>query len=401
WMALPLLQGRYTRASRMRKWPLVPISLALALLLLVGAIFLAAGAQGSLLHLFGAPAVTVTVTPRAHLEQGTYALHAIPGASTDGARRQVAARLLNSTSPTQSASAPATGQIPPKKASGQLTFINNGSTTVNISNTIISDNNGIQVSFQGSITIPAIPPTVVVTGFAVNPGANGNIPAFDIVKSCCAANVVVKNTTAFTGGADAIPNSVVQQSDIDGAASGLVGTLTRGAQADLGRQVGRGERVIDGSMACRTQTNASQRVGDVVKNVNVQVAVTCGEEVYDDAAVRQVAGNLLSAAATGDPNLGAAYHLAGQLAVSVLSASVNDKMGNVALSVQARGAWAYAFSTSRLHQLATLIAGKSQAEARTLLLQQAGIMDAQFHPANNLPGNVDEIEMRVVTNASP
>ena len=97
---------------------------------------------------------------------------------------------------------------------------------------------------------------------------------------------------------------MVQQSDIDGAASGLVGTLTRGAQADLGGQVGRGERVIDGSVACRTQTNASQRAGDVVKNVSVQVAVTCGEEVYDDAAVRQVAGGLLSAAAGGDPNLG-------------------------------------------------------------------------------------------------
>ena len=51
WMALPLLQGRHIHASRMRKWPFVPVAIALALLLLVGAIFLAAGAQGSLLHL--------------------------------------------------------------------------------------------------------------------------------------------------------------------------------------------------------------------------------------------------------------------------------------------------------------------------------------------------------------
>jgi hypothetical protein len=63
--------------------------------------------------------------------------------------------------------------------------------------------------------------------------------------------------------------------------------------------------------------------------------------------------------------------------------------------VQVQGVWAYAFSTLRLHELAILVAGKSQSEARALLLQQVGIMDAQFHPAGSLPNNVDEIIIRV------
>ncbi len=395
-IALPLLQIRHRRGLRTRKWPLVPLALALALLLLVGAIFLAAGAQGSLLHLFGAPTVRVTLTPQARLEQASYTFTAIPGATTDSARRQVAARLLNSTSPTQSTTANATGSIPATTARGQLTFINNTANTITVQTTTITDNNGIQFSFNGPVTVPANPPTVTVAGFAVNPGINGNIPTLDIDKACCAPGgaIFVKNT-AFTGGQDAVHNGVIQQSDIDGVARGLAGTLTQGAQADLARQVRSGERVVAGSVACQPQTSANQQAGDQAKSVTVQVAVTCGEEVYDDAAVRQLAGDMLNARVASDSTLGAAYHLNGPLTVNVLGASAIDGTRNVALNVQARGTWAYAFSPARLRQLASLIAGKSEADARALLLQQAGIMDVQFRPEGNLPGNVDEIEMRV------
>jgi hypothetical protein len=91
-------------------------------------------------------------------------------------------------------------QIQGKRATGQLTFINNGSTPITIQSTTISGHSGVQVSFTGPITIPAVPPSsAVVTGFAVNAGAAGNIPVLDIVEPCCATNIVVKNTTIFTG----------------------------------------------------------------------------------------------------------------------------------------------------------------------------------------------------------
>lgn len=51
----------------------------------------------------------------------------------------------------------------------------------------------------------------------------------------------------------------------------------------------------------------------------------------------------------------------------------------------------FSFSAIRLHQVAGQIAGKSQAEARTLLLQQAGIVNAQFSATSSLPDNVDAL----------
>lgn len=374
------------------------IATTLCLLVLVGAIFLAAGAQGTLLHLFGVPNTTVTLTPQTRAEQDTYALTAVTG-TPSSANREIQARLLTSTSPTQSTTANATGSIRAKRATGQLTFINNGSAPITINSATISGNSGIQVSFQGPITVPAINPSfIVVTGFAVNPGNNGNIPQFDIVKSCCANGIVVKNTTAFSGGQDAQPNSVIQQKDIDGAADGLVGTLTQGARDALDKQVGSGERVVDGTEQCQPTIQANRRVGDLAKNVTVQVAVTCHAEVYDYATLRQLAGTLLNARAASDPNLGPAYSQSGQAAISVLSANTNATTNEVALSVQARGVWTYTFTPARLHQLASLIAGKNQTEARTLLLQQTGIADTHFSSNGILPGNVDEI--RVVVKAS-
>lgn len=379
---------------RSRKLPF--IATTLCLLVLTGAILLAAGAQGALLHLFGVPSTTITLTPQARAEQDTYSFTATPGTPINS-DLQVQARLLTTTSPTQSATANASGSIQAKRATGQLTFINNGSIPVTINSTTITGNSGVQISFQGPITIPAIPPTVTVRGFATNPGANGNIPAFDIVKSCCAPNIVVKNTTAFTGGQDARPDSVVQQKDIDGAAGGLVETLTQGARDALSRQVDSGERAVDGTTRCQPVIKSNHHPGDLAQSVTVQVTVTCSEEVYDYATLRQLAGNLLSTRAASDPNLGTAYSLTGQITVNVHSANTNNVTNEIALDVQARGVWAYAFSPPRLRQLASLIAGKSQAEARTLLLQQAGITGAQFSSPGSLPGNVDEI--RVVVKA--
>src|SRR5262249_48242569 len=163
----------------------------------------------------------------------------------------------------------------------------------------------------GPFTIPAIPPTMVVMGIAANPGPTGDIPAFDIDQPCCISGVVVKNTSAFTGGHDAQPNSVIEQKDIDGAASGLETTLRQAAQNDVRGQVHSNERVIDGSLQCQPRVSANHKAGDVAKSVTVQVAVTCGEQVYDYAAARQIAFKAQQALVAGDPKLGAAFALDG------------------------------------------------------------------------------------------
>ena len=387
------------RKMRLDRRRLLPILAALALPILLAAIVLAASSQGWLPHLFGAPITTVTLTPRSQMVQQDLTLTTV-AANSDSARAQVQARLLTAASPTQSTTVNASGSIQAKRATGILTFINNGSTPVTVRPTFITDNNGIQVSFNDTVIVPAVPPSsITVLGFAVNPGTAGNISVLDIVKSCCAPNIIVKNTTAFTGGQDAQPNSVIEQKDIDNAANGLTTTLKQDALNALQEQVRSTERVIASSQQCQPQISANHRAGDVAKTVTVQVAVTCSEQVYDYSAAQRIALRELQSQVGGDPNLGAAYALDGQVALSLLNAGPPGADGGFALHVQARSLWVYSFSRSVLSRLAAQIAGKSEDEARRFLLAQPGVVSVSFHPSGTLPVNPDEIQ--IVTHAVP
>lgn len=383
----------HPRSPRSRKLPLVPTLTALALLVLLVAIVLAAGSQGWLLRLFGAPITTVTLTPRSQLVQQNLMLTAVL-TSPDPARSQVSTRLLTTTSPTRTATANATGSIAAKKATGTLVFINNTASTITIRTTTITGKSGVSVSFNGPVTITATNPSTTVVAFAVNPGANGNIPQFDIDGPCCFNGIVVKNT-AFTGGQDAQPNSIIEQKDIDGAANGLIASLKPGTLASLQGMVRNSERVITGSQQCQPQTGADHQAGAVAKTVTVQVALACSEQVYDYGAARQIALRALQAQASSDLHLGAAYALDGQIVLTQLNASQPDAHGSVTLTIQASGLWVYTFSQATLRQLAALIAGKSESAARALLLAQPGIAAVQFHPSstNALPINTGEIQL--------
>ncbi len=376
---------------RRRRLPLVPVVTTAALLILLLAIFLAAGIQGPLLHFFGAPVTTVTLTPRSRQVTQNLSLTAV-SSTPDAARDQVLARIVSATSPTQSATASATGSIPAKRATGQLTFINNTANAIIIQSTVLVSSSSVQISFNGPISVPANPPTTIVPGFAVTAGTAGNIPTLDLSKACCAPNneIFVKNT-AFAGGQDAQPDSVITQGDIDGAAGGLEATLTGVARGDLQGQVRGNERVVPGSSHCQPAVNANHRANDVEKSVTVQVAETCGEQVYDYSAARGIALKAQQTRVAGDPGLGSGFALDGHLSLIILSAGPANADGSFTLNAQVQGFWVYSFSQDRLRQLAALIAGKSQADARALLLQQAGVAAAQFSDSGPLPVNTGEI----------
>ena len=82
-------------------------------------------------------------------------------------------------------------------------------------------------------------------------------------------------------------------------------------------------------------------------------------------------------------------------ALTVLSANVTSSSSQVNLRVHAQGRWVYSFSSAYLHQLAMQIAGKSQADAKALLLQQTEIADVQFSSAGKLPASTNEILVTV------
>lgn len=390
WPASPLRAagngGQHPPGRRVSR-PFVLIILALAL----GSLALATTLPGSPLRLFGASPVIVTIAPLSRLEQNTYQFTAVP-TNPDPAARQVPARLLSTTTAAQSTTVNATGSTPATRATGQLTFINETSFDVTIQSTTLTDKNGVQISFQGPVTVPANPPTVIVPGFAVKAGTTGNIPTLDINEFCCAPNkeIFVKNT-AFTGGHDA--GTVVQQSDIDNAAKGLSGGLTQSGQEALRGQVRSSERVVDGSLKCQPNVSANHRAGEAARTVTVAVTMTCSEEVYDYQAVANAAGKLLRAQAASDPNLGQAYNLAGPLAVNVLSTAALSAQGQAAIQVQARGLWAYGFSPVLLRRLAGQLAGKTKAQALDLLLRQPGVASARFSSDAALPADSNQIQV--------
>src|SRR6266566_2719587 len=290
-----------------------------------------------------AATATVTITPMSKLLSNTFVITAVTG-TPDPAQRQVQARILTATSPTQSQTVTSTGSIPGTRATGVLTFLNNTASAKSFGSVILRSASGVPVSFNGPVTVPANPGFLTITGFAVNVGSAGNIPALDINGDCCAQGIFVKNT-AFSGGQDPQPNSIVQQSDIDGAANTLTASLTPGTQAALQGQVQPREQVVPNTPACQKSTfTANHAPGDHAPNVTVNVAITCREEVYDQQSSLAMAQNLLTQQAVNE--LGPNYMLIGSIESSVSQITVVDIHGTVSLLVQAQGTWVYRFSAA-------------------------------------------------------
>src|SRR6266704_4159049 len=213
---------------------LLAILLGILTVLLVGGITVAAlpGGFNNLPHIIpGTTATaTVTITPDSKDESNIFQIVGVTSTPKPGTR-EVSARIISATSPAQSKTVQSTGSIPGTRATGALTFLNSGATKY-FGSVILRGSSGVPITFNGPITVNALPGFLTITGFAVNIGSAGNIGALDISGPCCAAGITVKNG-AFSGGQNPQPNSVVQQSDINGAASALTVSLTPGTQAAL------------------------------------------------------------------------------------------------------------------------------------------------------------------------
>ena len=189
---------------------------------------------------------------------------------------------------------------------------------------------------------------------------------------------------------------MIQQKDIDGAAQPLSASGQTAAQADLQKQVRASERVA-GQSQCSSQTSADQKAGALARQATVQVTVTCSVLVYDNAAARQSLTSSLRQKELADSTLGAAYALDGQIVITKAFAT-HTPLGSAAyLSVQfhAQGLWVYQFTSAVLRSLAAQIAGKSQADARALLLRQPGILGVQFSTSSGLPASASAIQISV------
>ena len=387
--------GGTSRGTRI----LLAILLGVFTVLLIGGITVAAlpGGFNNLPHVIpGTTATaTVTITPDSKDVTNIYQIIGVTG-TPNPSMREVSARIISTTSPSQSKTVQSTGSIPGTRATGALTFLNSGSTKT-FGSVVLRGASGVSVTFNGPITVDALPGFLTVTGFAVNIGSSGNIGALDISGSCCAAGITVKNGT-FSGGQNPQPNSVVQQSDINGAASALTLSLTPSTQADLQKQVHAGEQVVPNTLRCTSAVSANHAAGDHAPNVTVIVSVTCKEEVFDQSAALTMAASLLAKQASTDP--GPNYALTGNIVAEVTRVTVVNTKGTLSILVKAEGVWVYQFSDSVLQGFTNKIANMSNQDATNYLMGQPGVQAVKIDISNGstLP---DAAHIKIVIVAIP
>jgi VCBS repeat-containing protein len=377
-----------------RRWALVAAAGLLVLALFGGGtvyglpLLMHAGstAPSSQTAVLAATGATVTITPARSDLKNAFPITGVTGAP-EASKSQVQARQLSVTTSAQSKTVNATGSqtISGIQSTGTLSLdiayiAVNGSYIIAAGTTFIGAS-GVTVATNSAVDLNTGATTIMVPSHAVNPGANGNIPTLDInvsvqqgCLSVCAVKYTVKNPTAFTGGKDASTSSVVQQSDIDNASNNLIQANQPNAEQVLQGRLQQGEQLI-GTPQCSPNVSADHQAGDQASQVTVTVSFTCTGEAYDQAGALVLAQQLLTSQAATTP--GAGYALAGQIKTALVSASP-DNQGGVAIVVQAEGIWVYQFSDSQKQALASLIAGKSQQEAMSLLTTQTGVAEVRI-----------------------
>lgn len=385
--------GRPRRPFFRRRFLILGLVL-LTLLLLVGIAFAAPGGLSTVTGglIGGPPSAKITITPKSSDLANRYDLLAVTGTPNSG-NREVQARVLTARD-SKSGQGNATGSIAAKQAAGPLRFLNTGISGQTISGGTLTGADGVRVSFGGPIFVPVTgSASITVTGVAVNAGAAGNIGAFDINTTCCVSggSIHVSDPSGFGGGQDAKPNSVIQQSDIDGAAQPLIASLKQSLQANVQGQVAKNEQVVPNTFNCTQTQTADHKAGDIAPVVHVTVNVTCTEEVFDRDGALSMARSLLIQKAGTD--LGPQYSLVGQIITSIQQATPVSANGQVALLVPAEGIWVYQFPASVQNGLKTKIKNLPKAQAQDTLLAQPGVAQVQIDlsTGNTLPTDVQQI----------
>ncbi len=281
-----------------------------------------------------------------------------------------------------------------RSAQGTVTFYNGELNNATIAaGTILTSSQAVQIATDEVAVIPAADPTanppvfgrVTVSAHAVNPGARGNIPAYDINQACCFASVIAKNTTPFTGGQDERNFQTVAKYDIDTTVTALRTTLSESMQGALQGQLKPQEQLH--ILPCAPTVTSDHLIGQEATNVKVTVSETCSAVAYDNDVLVTKATDLLTHQAR--QHLGAGYSLFGQARVTITQATITRTTTILIFTCQ--GLWVYALSQEAQQHIKHLIAGKPRQEAIKLLLSLPGIEQASivWDEHTRLPKNVD------------
>ena len=337
------------------------------LFVLIGAAIALTGVLTWVLLPFFLPSATVTLIPasRAVAFQATI---------TGIAARPLPALTLSQTIIVQ---ATGTGHHDARAAHGSIMLYNAATYAQTIAaQTVLVSAGGVQIVLDQAATIPGANPPIegqaVVPAHAALPGPAGNLPAYALDGPCCAANVYVKNLTAFTGGQDARTFSVLTAQDEQSARARLDQSVQQGTQAVLQAQMMHPGEALAVSWPCQATMTSSPRVGEEATTATVSMTATCQAAAYPQAELQQRANAL--AVQTVTTQQGPNYVLSSDVQVTIQQSQMQQ--GTVTLTVQCKGTAFYQVTPGALERFAHLIAGKSKAEATALLAQQPGIQQA-------------------------
>ena len=396
-------RGRSTvDTKRLRKRRPKRLTFLLILLILIS---LFASIVGLILSL--SYTATVNITPVHVSFVRNYTLSVVTEAA-DSSKLQVQARFISATAPPQSrlVDSSGTGETEGIRAQGILTFFNGLSIPQTIpAGTRIINADGVQIATDEVAVIPPSDPpylgSVVVPAHAISAGSKGNIAKDSIDQLCCSDNqsITVKNLSAFSGGQDPQPYTFVQQSDIDRAANLLEIPMKVHAQTLLLTQMRRNEGLLD-SMQCARKVYPDHQPNDRVATFRITMTLTCSGEVFDQDSAKSIAIALLKADAA--KSLGVNYILTGAITPNFLKPTLKESEPRIKeLHTKAQGIWTYQFKPVTRDKLAQLIAGKSEKDARTLLLREPGISRVDIQTPwwvpwivrNSLPANSNRISL--------
>lgn len=367
-----------------------PYFLHFLLLLLL---FLGLDSLDSTLTALFTPTVTVVITPQVKtISTRTTLTIGGTGAAVQG---QILAPLTITQK--QTVNATGRGHQDAKAATGQLTFYNGQLQSVTIaSGTVFTGRDGIQIETTQAAVIPAAdpstnPPTfgqATISAQAVQKGTNGNIQAYDVSGSCCAASVIVKNLAAFTSGQDARNFTYVTKGDVQGVVSQLTPHLLQSERAAFTSQISPDERLV--SPPCTPSTATDHQPGDEAAHVTISVSETCTAIVYNTQELQTTGTRILNTTHTTSVTH---LHRVGDIHLVILSQTVNGQRAT--LKVQLSGTWVYQLNKG---QLTALIVGKPRIDAIHLIEVLPGVQSVSItgiHDNEQVPTDAAHIHVLI------
>jgi hypothetical protein len=137
-----------------------------------------------------------------------------------------------------------------------------------------------------------------VWAHALSYGEEGNIRAGDIYGPCCRAFIQAVNA-AFTGGHGARGIQTVTRADISTATTDLAAQLQQSMQGRVASLLPPGDAMLT-PVPCSTHTTSSEPVGAQASQVSVTVRQTCTPAAYNVSELQHALASLIAGKSPGE-----------------------------------------------------------------------------------------------------